>query len=174
MLVIEKITDILTPIALEYSLRIVEIEFAYKTLKISVEKPDYTSASIDECEKVSKAFSMILDVEDLIDDKYFLEVSSAGLARPLITLEDWVHFTGRNVKFELKNPRNEEDVRKQFKGKLISVDGNNITVEVKLDNEMQSLDFDFNNILKAKLLITEDFIREILKNDKQERKNKNV
>ncbi len=174
MLITEKIENVLTPIANEHSLRIVQISYSHKTLQVLVEKDDYSSPTISECEKASKGFAAILDVEDLISEKYFLEVSSAGLARPLITIDDYKHFTGRDIKLELKMPRNFEDTRKSFKGKIENVNQNIITLETTLDNQLQKIDLEFDNILKSKLLITDDFIKQLLKDEKKERKNQNV
>ncbi len=170
MIITEKIEQILEPTASEYGLNIVQVSYAHQVLQILVEKLDLSPISIDECERVSKAFSTILDVEDIIKDKYMLEVSSAGMDRPLVKLDDYKRFTGRNVKLELKMPRSAEDTRKRLKGKILSVDGTTINLETTLDKKLQTVDLKFDNILKCKLLVDDDLIREILKKDKQERK----
>ena len=174
MLVNEKIEELLKPVALEYGLNIVQVSYARQSLLILVEKNDFSSVTIDECEKVSKAFSVILDVEDIIKDKYILEVSSAGMDRPLVKLDDYNRFMGRDVKLELKMPRNADDNRKHLKGKIIKVEGSKIFLETTLDKKLQIVDFEFDNVLKCKLLISDDFIKQLLKKDKNERKNKNV
>lgn len=174
MLITEKIETLLESVAKEYDLNIVQVSFAHQTLQILVEKTDYSSPSIDECESVSKAFSTILDVEDLIHEKYMLEVSSAGMDRPLVKLKDYERFIGRDVKLELKMPRNADDDRKRLKGKILKVEGDNIFLETTLDKQLQTVDFKFDNVLKCKLLITDDFIKQLLKEDKKERKSKNV
>ena len=171
MLITEKIESVLSSTAKEYNMNIVQVSFAHQTLQILVEKTDLSSPTIDECETVSKAFSTILDVEDLIKDKYMLEVSSAGMDRPLVKLEDYSRFLGRDVKLELKMPRNAEDTRKRLKGKIKEVKGSVITLETTLDKQLQVVDLDFDNIIKCKLLITDDFIKQLLKDKKQERKN---
>ncbi len=170
MLITEKIENILQDTAKEYDLNIVQVSFVHQILQILVEKTDFSSPSIDECELASKAFSTILDVEDLIKDKYMLEVSSAGMDRPLVKLQDYNRFVGRDVKLELKMPRNLEDNRKRLKGKIIKVEDDNIFLETNLDNELQIVDFKFDNVLKCKLLITDEFIKQLLKEDKKERK----
>ena len=170
MLITEKIENILQDTAKEYDLNIVQVSFVHQILQILVEKTDFSSPSIDECELASKAFSTILDVEDLIKDKYMLEVGSAGMDRPLVKLQDYNRFVGRDVKLELKMPRNLEDNRKRLKGKIIKVEDDNIFLETNLDNELQIVDFKFDNVLKCKLLITDEFIKQLLKEDKKERK----
>ena len=170
MLINEKIEKLLNPVALEYGLNIVQVSYARQLLQVLVEKNDFSSVNIDECEKVSKAFSAILDVEDLIKDKYMLEVSSAGMDRPLVKLDDYKRFIDRDVKLELKMPRNSEDNRKHLKGKIIKVEGSKIFLETTLDEKLQVIDFEFDNVLKCKLLISDDFIKQLLKKDKNERK----
>ncbi|MBP3616173.1 MAG: ribosome maturation factor RimP [Alphaproteobacteria bacterium] len=174
MLINEKIESILTSTANEYGLNIVQVSYLRQVLQILVEKNDLSPVGVDEIEKVSKAFSAILDVEDLIKDKYMLEVSSAGMDRPLVKLNDYNRFCGRDVKLELKMPRNTEDNRKRLKGKIAKVDGSKIFLETTLDGKLQTVDFEFDNVLKCKLLISDDFIKQLLKEDKNERKNKNV
>ncbi len=170
MLINEKIENVLTSTASEYGLNIVQVSYARQVLQILVEKTDLSPISVDEIEKVSKAFSVILDVEDLIKDKYLLEVSSAGMDRPLVKLADYTRFLGRDVKLELKMPRNDEDNRKRLKGKIVKVEGSKIFLETTLDEKLQTVDFEFDNILKCKLLISDDFIKQLLKKDKNERK----
>ena len=174
MLLNEKIESILRPVALEYGLDIVQVSYLKQVLQVLVEKVDLSSVSVDEIEKVSKAFSAVLDVEDVINDRYFLEVSSAGMDRPLVKLSDYVRFCGRDIKLELKMPRNSEDNRKRFKGKIQKVEDSRIFLETVLDDKLQIIDFEFDNVLKCKLLISDDFIKQLLKEDKNERKNKNV
>ena len=170
MLINEKIENVLTSTASEYGLNIVQVSYARQVLQILVEKTDLSPISVDEIEKVSKAFSVILDVEDLIKDKYLLEVSSAGMDRPLIKLADYTRFLGRDVKLELKMSRNDEDNRKRLKGKIVKVEGSKIFLETTLDEKLQTVDFEFDNVLKCKLLISDDFIKQLLKKDKNERK----
>ena len=171
MLINEKIESILTSTANEYGLNIVQVSYLRQVLQILVEKNDLSPVGVDEIEKVSKAFSAILDVEDLIKDKYMLEVSSAGMDRPLLKLNDYNRFCGRDVKLELKMPRNAEDNRKKLKGILTNATKNGVvTLLTVLDKQEQSLDLDFSNILKCRLIVDDDFIKQILKQDKQERK----
>ena len=171
MTIIEKITDILNDVAKTYNLHIVQVTYAKRILQILVEHPDLSPVTIDECEIASKAFSTSLDVEDVIKERYMLEVSSAGMDRPLVTLDDYIRFVGRKIKLELKMPRNAEDNRKKLKGTITNATNNGtITLLTTLDKQEQSIDLEYSNILKCKLLIDDDFIKQILKQDKQERK----
>ncbi len=167
MTLLEKIEELLTPLANDYETEIIQITYARKTLQILLEKNDGTSPTIDECEELSKAFSATLDVENVINEKYYLEVSSAGMDRPLIKLNDYIKFKGRDIKLELKTPRNETDTRKQFKGKIEDVKDNTIQLKTTLDNTEQIIAIDYNNINKAKLLITDELLRQILNTNKK-------
>ena len=171
MTVIEKITEILKGVATTYNLDIVQVTYAKRVLQILVEHADLSPVTIDECEVASKAFSASLDVEDVIKERYMLEVSSAGMDRPLVTIDDYIRFVGRKIKLELKMPRNAEDNRKKLKGTLVNAGKDGvITIQTVLDKVEQNIDLEFANILKCKLLIDDDFIKQILKQDKQERK----
>lgn len=68
---------------------------------------------IDDCEKVSRQLSGVLDVEDPISDEYTLEVSSPGMDRPLFTLEQFSAHVGEQVKIRLRTPF---DGRRNFRG----------------------------------------------------------
>ena len=62
------------------------------------------SPSIEDCERVSRDVSAILDVEETIDQSYILEVSSPGLDRPLRSVADYRRFTGRLAKIVVSEP----------------------------------------------------------------------
>ena len=59
---------------------------------------------IDDCEKVSRQISAVMDVEDPIASEYTLEVSSPGMDRPLFTLEQYAAHAGDTVKIRLRTP----------------------------------------------------------------------
>lgn len=68
------------------------------TLQVLAEKPDGSSPSLDECTQASRTLSAQLDVADLIQARYMLEVGSPGLERPLVTAADYTRFVGRQAK----------------------------------------------------------------------------
>ena len=97
-------------------------------LRIYIDGPN--GVSVDDCEKVSRQVSAILDVEDPIPGEYTLEVSSPGFDRPLFDFEQFGRFLGEVVSLRLRTPH---DGRRKFKGKLekaengvifVTVDGN--------------------------------------------------
>ena len=75
------------------------------------------SVPLDEIARVSDEISRALDLEDPIEGRYILEVSSAGLERPLVKPGDYVRFMGREVKVKLAEPI---EGRRNFQGKIRS------------------------------------------------------
>ena len=89
---------------------------------------------LDDCEKVSRAVSALLDVEDPVPGNYNLEVSSPGLDRKLTKSKHFQRFIGHMVNVKLRMPL---DGRRRFRGELLSQDEENIVVEV--DGQSYSL-----------------------------------
>jgi ribosome maturation factor RimP len=83
--------------------------------------------NVDDCELVSRQVSAVLDVEDPLPGKYVLEVSSPGLDRPLRTLEHFQRYCNQLVTVRLDQAR---DGRRNFTGRLLSVEGQELVVEV--------------------------------------------
>jgi ribosome maturation factor RimP len=80
-----------------------------------------------DCEKVSRAVSALLDVEDPIPGHYDLEVSSPGLDRRLTKPDHFQRFTGETLKVQMRLPI---AGRRRFRGRLIAADDSNIVLEV--------------------------------------------
>ena len=83
--------------------------------------------TVDDCERVSRAVSEVLDVEDPITGQYTLEVSSPGLDRPLRTAAHFARFVGETVFVELAEP---QDGRRRYSGSLKAAGAETIEVEV--------------------------------------------
>ena len=126
-----------------------------KVVEILIERIDGEKVQVNDCQIVSRNISAVLDVEDIIPGKYFLEVSSAGVERPLVKIIDFEKFAGREVKIRLKAAFNGNLT---YKGQLLGVDGE----EVKLKSKNIELSFDYRNIKSAKLVLTEDMFRALL------------
>ena len=117
----EKIAALIETAINDLGLDLVKLTFqggSRKILEVHIDRKDGNKVQVKDCRDVSRNISAILDVEDLIKDKYFLEVSSAGVERPLVKLEDFERFTGKEIKLKLKEPHNGKI---SFKGKLIEV-----------------------------------------------------
>ena len=94
--------------------------------------------------------------------------------RPLLKIDDYIRFKGRYVKLHLKTGLTDIDTRKVFKGYIKDVLEQNIVIESNIDDDVKLLNIPYSNILKCKLLITDDILRQILKDSKKKGKNKNV
>ena len=126
---------------------LVDVEFAgsgrQAVLRVYIDSPD--GITVDDCATVSHQVSAILDVEDPIPDKYMLEVSSPGLDRPLVKLEDFQRFTGQTVKIRTSQP---VLGRRNFTGLLVGLRGETVIVEM----DKESFDLPFGDIEKARLV----------------------
>lgn len=101
-----------------------------KLLRIYIDREE-TGVDIDDCEKVSRQVSAILDVEDLIRGEYVLEVSSPGMDRPLYELDQYARYLGEQISLRLRFPY---EGRRNYKGLLKAVEGDEIVL-VATDNE---------------------------------------
>lgn len=122
-----------------------------KVLQVMAEPTDGRVMSVEDCARVSRAISAILDVEDPISGAYSLEVSSPGIDRPLTRPKDYTRFAGHEAKIETHEP---VDGRKRFKGILKGVMGD----AVELDSEGETIALPLSQIAKAKLVLTDALI----------------
>ncbi|MGC0372347.1 MAG: hypothetical protein DGJ47_001059 [Rickettsiaceae bacterium] len=132
---------------------------ATKVVEVLIEAKEDRGIMVEDCRLVSKNISAILDVEDAVPGKYFLEVSSAGIERPLTKISDYKKFTGREVKIKLKEALNNSY---SFKGKILGIEEESI----KLQSKNVQLSFAFSNIKSGKLVMTDEMFREALKKTK--------
>lgn len=103
--------------------------------------------TLDHCSVVSREVGHYLDVEDVIEQAYHLEVSSPGLERPLKSLKDFERFLGSKARIKLHEALNGE---KTFEGIIQSVDGNEISLSVDGKTIVQCR---FDQLNKARLSI---------------------
>jgi len=134
------------------------------TLQIMAEREDGTM-TVEDCEAVSRLLSPVLDVEDPIDKAYHLEISSPGIDRPLVRKSDFADAVGRLVKVETSI---QVAGRKRFRGRIVATDDAGFTVET--DKPAIGEDFKttlpFEAIAEARLVLTDDLIRDALRKDK--------
>jgi ribosome maturation factor RimP len=83
--------------------------------------------SLEDCERFSKRFSVLLDVEDVIPFRYTLEVSSPGINRPLVKESDYQRFCGKDARVRARRPL---EGQKNFRGKIIGVTEGRLELEV--------------------------------------------
>ncbi len=122
-----------------------------KTLQIMIERLDLAPINVEDCAKVSRLLSAILDVEDPLPGHYTLEVSSPGLDRPLVRMEDYVRFAGFEARIEMTRPF---DGQRRFRGRLRGVEDG--LVHVDCDGAMAAIPF--SGIRRASLVVTDDLI----------------
>ncbi len=150
------------PVVDSLGFRLVRIEVSGrdgKTVQVMAERPD-GSMTIDDCEVVSKALSPVLDVADIVSDSYRLEVSSPGIDRPLVRPSDFVDWTGSEAKVELKTA---VDGRKRFRGRLEGFEDGEVLIEADLgDDGVKTIGLAVDLIASARLVLTDDLIREAL------------
>lgn len=134
------------------------------TLQIMAERFDGTM-TVEDCEQVSMAVSPVLDVEDPIDKAYHLEVSSPGIDRPLVRKSDFEKWAGHLLKCETSVL---VDNRKRFRGKLVSANDTGFTVERDQPGygEELTVEIPYSALSEARLILTDDLIRDALKADK--------
>ncbi len=124
------------------------------TLQIMAERPE-GGIEVEDCAKISRSVSAVLDVEDPISGEYVLEVSSPGIDRPLTRLKDFERYEGYEVRLETSELI---DGRRRFKGVLAGVQDDEVLIEIP--EGTVGLDFDW--LTDAKLVLTDDLIAESL------------
>ncbi len=156
-----RITEIIDPVITDMGYELVRVRLMSgksTTLQIMAQKPDGT-IEVDDCAKISTAVSAVLDVEDPVVDAYTLEVSSPGIDRPLTRLKDFDLWKGYEAKIETDELI---DGRRRFKGELAGVEGNEVLIEI----EEGTIGLQFEWLSDAKLVLTDELIREVLRNRK--------
>ena len=153
-----RLAEIITPVIEDLGFELVRIRLMSgktATLQIMAERPE-GGIEVDDCAAISTAVSATLDVEDPILDAYTLEVSSPGIDRPLTRLKDFETFEGYEVKIETSEMI---DGRKRFKGVLAGVENDEVLVNI----EEGTVGLKFDWLADAKLVLTDDLIKEMLK-----------
>jgi ribosome maturation factor RimP len=112
-------------------------------LRIYIDKPGGVSHS--DCEAVSNQVGTLLDVEDLIPNRYILEVSSPGLERGLYKRADFERFAGRRIKLRTSEPL---DGQRNFRGKLVGLAGDNVRIDA--DGRGQ-IEIPYEKVVKANI-----------------------
>jgi ribosome maturation factor RimP len=134
------------------------------TVQIMAERRD-GSMTVEDCETVSRTLSPVLEVADLIDRAYRLEVSSPGIDRPLVRKSDFDRYTGHLVRIEMEVPVNG---RKRFRGELAGTEGD--AARLRRDDAGEGEEADvllpINEMGDAKLVLTDDLVREALRREK--------
>lgn len=147
--VIERLTEFTDSLLPAMGLELFDIQFRREghgwVLRLIVDKEE--GVTLDDCSQVSRETSDFLDVEDLIDHPYHLEVSSPGLERPLRSLEDCRRHLGKKARFKLKE---EVDSQRSIVGDLQAVENEEIYV---VSQAGKSHRLEWANVKKARLTL---------------------
>lgn len=163
-----RIAEIIEPTLVQMGFRLVRVRLSSQngaTLQIFTERNDGTM-TVEDCEEVSKAISPVLDVADPVDKAYHLEISSPGIDRPLVRRSDFVRWQGHLLKCETSVL---VENRKRFRGKLVSSDENGFSLEREQlgYGEEPVVTIPFSALADARLILTDDLIRDALTADKK-------
>ncbi|MFT3732791.1 MAG: ribosome maturation factor RimP [Hyphomicrobium sp.] len=162
------IAAIVEPVLGDLGFRLVRVKIQGdgrdRIVQLMAERPD-GSITVDDCETISKGVSPVLDVADPISGAYRLEVSSPGIDRPLVRPSDFEDWSGHEAKIELKEPI---DGRKRFKGVLEGFEDGEIRIKADTgEHGIQHLGLPVHLISDAKLVLTDELVREALQRAKE-------
>jgi ribosome maturation factor RimP len=138
----KRVWALVDPVVVHAGYELVDVRFVMEpggwVLRVFIDLPapdpgnEPQDVDLDDCERISRELSALLDVEDPIAQAYSLEVSSPGIDRPLVTPAHFARFVGAEVKVTLHqgvaNPQGGE--RKNFRGVLAAVEGDHAKVIV--------------------------------------------
>lgn len=157
-----KLIAISEPVIKDLGFHLVLLEFKSGVLQILAEDPKTGNLSLDDCTKINKMLSPLLEVEDPIPCAYTLEISSPGIDRPLMSIEDFKKYEGFDAKVELDESF---EGQRRFRGKIIGANDGFATLLVdKVEHRLE-----LSAMKKARLVLTDELIkatrmdREILK-----------
>lgn len=160
-----RLAEIITPVIEDLGFELVRVRLQggkTATLQIMADRPE-GGINVDDCGDISVAVSVTLDVEDPIEDAYHLEVSSPGIDRPLTRLKDFVTFEGYEARLETSEAI---DGRKRWKGVLAGVEGDEVLLNLDEQGQVQTIGLQFDWLSDAKLVLTDELIREMLRQKK--------
>jgi ribosome maturation factor RimP len=158
-----KLLELLDPVVEAQGLELVRLRLmggsaTGRTLQVMAERPEDGDLGIDDCVRLSRAISEVLDAADPVSGEYRLEVSSAGIDRPLTRLKDFETYEGLEARLELDRLA---DKRKRFKGVLAGVEevDGEAHVAIDLEGEEETALVPFAWIQDAKLVLNDDLMK---------------
>ncbi len=137
--VVESIIEISEPILKDEGLELVDVEYKKlgKTWTLRVFIDSKQGVTVDNCQKVSRQISDLIEIDDLISNPFLLEVSSPGLDRPLKKEKDFLRFKNKVVQVKTFSPM---ENRKKFQGtiqdcknQILFLDEKGVSIEIALD-----------------------------------------
>lgn len=135
----EQLQALIAPIVASLECELWGLEYLtqgrYTTLRLYIDAEN--GVTLEDCEKVSRQVSSVMDVEDPIEGEYTLEVSSPGMDRPLYTPAHYARYIGEQVSLRLRVAR---DGRRKFKGTILAVEGADVRVAVEDKEYLLAID----------------------------------
>ncbi|MEL6583013.1 MAG: ribosome maturation factor RimP [Pseudomonadota bacterium] len=153
-----RLLEIVQPVVEDMGYEVVRIRYQggkRPVLQIMADKPD-GGIEVEDCALISRQLGAVLDVEDPIESEYNLEVSSPGIDRPLTRLKDFDAWEGYEAKIETEELI---DGRKRFRGTLAGIEGDEVLINI----EEGTVGLQFNWLADAKLVMTDELVRESLR-----------
>lgn len=152
----QKVSDIISPVIADMGMELLWVEYKSDILGVFAENPKTGKLTLEECTKISREISPLLEVEDPIQGAYRLEVSSAGIDRPLMKKEDYIRYHDLEAKIEVESPI---EGQKKFRGFIRNVEDSKFTLET----DQGPIDLSYDEIYKAKLVMNDALIKETKK-----------
>lgn len=150
--------ELIEPVAESIGLSIVRVRLMGGTLRrrlqVMAERPSDHDIAVEECARLSRAISEVLDAADPIAGEYLLEVSSPGIDRPLTRLEDFETFEGFEARLETDRM---VEGRKRFKGVVAGVEDDNVLMDLEGEEDTALLPFAW--LVDAKLVLTDQLMK---------------
>ncbi|MFQ5347810.1 MAG: ribosome maturation factor RimP [Rhodothalassiaceae bacterium] len=146
----QRVARVIAPTIATLGFELVRVTFGgapRPRLQVMAERPDGTM-SIDDCARLSRELSTLLDIEDPIPGDYVLEVSSPGIDRPLTRRKDFERWAGHEARLELDEA---VDGRRRFRGLLLGLVGDAVGLRV----EGRDMSLPLAHIARAKLVMTD-------------------
>lgn len=122
------------------------------TVQVMADRADGALIGVEDCTRISRALGAVLDVEDPLPGAWQLEVSSAGIDRPLTREKDWVRFAGHAARVEMSVP---VAGRKRFSGVALGAAAGQATLRL---DDGKNVDLPLSDIRRAKLVLTDALI----------------
>ncbi|MBU8537121.1 ribosome maturation factor RimP [Falsiroseomonas tokyonensis] len=121
-------------------------------VQIMADRIDEATFRVEDCEIISHAVGAVLDVEDPIRSEWSLEISSAGIDRPLTRAKDWNRYAGQLATVDLQVP---QDNRRRLRGIALGADATEARIRLEDGTEVV---VPRGNIRRAKLVLTDALI----------------
>jgi ribosome maturation factor RimP len=122
------------------------------TVQVMADRADGQMINVADCETITHAVSAVLDVDDPLPGAWTLEVSSAGIDRPLTRVKDWVRFAGHQARAEMVAP---VDGRRRFTGVILGAD--ETAARMRLEDGTDVV-LPLADLRRAKLILTDELI----------------